>query len=251
MRWPAAALTLFFATVAIAQDDVLAVEQRQDLKARDALVPVLQRTKTDLHWLAITPKDLCRQLEVLSGDKVSFVCGKTAAAATPMDLDLKAVTPWSAMAAAQTASGLRFVYRSGVVFLVPKDEVKPLTLLMVYDLRSAVMPVKSFPGPRLGLDAGDNSAKMPAEEDSGTTVSGFTADGIETLIKAHVTPELWAGDTVSLHQANGLFFVRQTVAGHRELRQFVADLGLVSDPRAIEREPAPPAMKPLRRRPGR
>ena len=148
----------------------------------------------------------------------------------PLDLELKAATPWTVMAVVQQTTGLRFVWRSGVVFLVAKEEVRPLVTLVLYDLRALCAPLKSFPGPRLGLVPGGTEAEFPPEEDSGTTVSGFTAELIERLIKENVTPEAWATDTVSLTNQNGLFLVRHTPQGHREIARLLDQLGLVPLP---------------------
>ncbi|HZN37681.1 MAG TPA: hypothetical protein VFD82_02700 [Planctomycetota bacterium] len=219
------------ATPLCAQDDVLAVERAQDLRARDAASTLLRATRSDWNARAITPRDLCRLLTTASGDKVAFVAAaKGDAATTPFDLELKAATPLLVMAVTQLTTGLRFVWRSGVVFLVPKEEVRPLVLLVLYDLRAECAPLKSFPGPRLGLVPGGTEAVFPPEEDSGTTVSGFTAELIERLIKENVTPEAWATDSVSLTNHNGLFLVRQTPQGHREIARLLDQLGLVPLP---------------------
>ncbi|HEX6813636.1 MAG TPA: hypothetical protein VF384_18600 [Planctomycetota bacterium] len=233
MRFP---LLLAFCLAALplsAQDDVLAVERREDLRGRDAALTLLRTPRTDWHARAITPKDLCRLLTTATGDKVAFLfAAKGDAAKTPaFDLDLKSVTPLTTMAVVQHTTGLRFVWRSGVVFLVGKDEVRPLVHLVLYDLRAMCAPLKSFPGPKLGLDpAGGTEALFPPEEDSGTTVSGFTADLIERLIKENVTPEAWGTDTVSLTNQNGLFLVRQTPQGHREITRLLTQLGLLPLP---------------------
>ena len=214
-----------------AQDDVLAVERAQDLRGRDAASALLRSIRTDWRLREITPKDLCRLLTIATGDKVAFLAAAKGDAATvSLDLELKSATPLTVMAVVQHTTGLRFVWRSGVVFLVAKDEVRPLVLLVLYDLRAQCAPLKSFPGPRLGLVPGGTEAVFPPEEDSGTTVSGLTAELIERLIKENVTPEVWATDTVSLTNQNGLFLVRHTPQGHREIARLLDQLGLVPLP---------------------
>jgi hypothetical protein len=214
-----------------AQDDVLAVERAQDVRGRDAASALLRSVRTDWQLRAITPRDLCRLLTTATGDKVAFVASAKGDAATAaLDLDLKSATPLTAMAVVQHTTGLRFVWRSGVVFLLPKDEVRPLVLLVLYDLRAMCAKLKSFPGPRLGLVPGGTEAVFPPEEDSGTTVSGFTAELIERLIKENVTPEAWATDTVSLTNHDGLFLVRHTPQGHREIARLLDQLGLMPLP---------------------
>ena len=213
-----------------AQDDILMVERAQDVRGRDVASALLRSIHTDWQLRAITPKDLCRLLTSATGDKVAFLAAAKGDAATSLDLELKSATPLTVMAVVQHSTGLRFVWRSGVVFLVPKDEVHPLVMLVLYDLRALCAPLKSFPGPRLGLVPGGTEAVFPPEEDSGTTVSGFTAELIERLIKENVTPEAWATDTISLTNHNGLFLVRHTPQGHREIARLLDQLGLVPLP---------------------
>ncbi len=229
---------LLLAIVAVtslpAQDDVLAVERREDVRGRDASIALLRSIRVDWRMREITPKEFCRQLSAATGDKVTFLfAAKGEAAATPsFDLELRTATPLAAMAVVQHMTGLRFVWRSGVVFLVGKDEVRPSTYLRLYDLRPQCAPLKSFPGPKLGLLTPEGTdVVFPPEEDSGTTVSGFTAELVERLIKENVTPEAWATDAVSLMNQNGLLLVRHTPQGHREIAHLLDELGLVPLPR--------------------
>src|SRR5712671_918170 len=221
-------VSMFSPAMLSAQDDVLAVEKREDLLGRDRLARVLLSQRTDLQAEAMTPKDMCKLLTTLAGGKATFLfAAKGEAAATPaFDLELKSASLLTAMAAVQLRTGLRFVYRDGMVFLVGKDELRPLTYVLIYDLRAAVVPLKNFPGPRLGLDHPKQS------EGSGT----YTAESITTLIKENVTPELWAGDKVSLSDAHGLFVIRQTIDGHRRIRVLLDELGLMALPRVVVRE---------------
>lgn len=231
-----------------AQDDILAMEKREDQPARDQLVQLLKRTRTDFTTASMTPRDCCRLLTTLCGDKVNFLFMATGdAAATPaFELELKSASLWTVMAAVQRVTGLRFAYRDGVVCMLGKDQLQPLTYLQVYDLRGQVTPLRSFPGPRLGLLGAEEGDKVlyPPAEDSGTTVSGFTAESLEELIRAQVTPELWASDKVSLSNTRGLFVIRQTPAGHQQVRQLLVELGVMSRPRVAVRKPpmAPPCL---------
>ena len=207
------------------------VERAADVRGRDAASALLRSVRTDWQLRAITPKDLCRLLTTATNDKVAFLAAAKGDAATAsLDLEVKSATPLLVMAVVQHSTGLRFVWRSGVVFLVAKEEVHPLVLLVLYDLRAQCAPLKNFPGPRLGLVPGGTEAVFPPEEDSGTTVSGFTAELIERLIKEDVTPEAWGNEGVSLTNHNGLLLVRHTLQGHREIARLLDQLGLVPLP---------------------
>jgi hypothetical protein len=229
-----------------AQDDVLAVERREDLRAHEGAVRLLKSARATFHLEATTPRELCRLLATATGDKLSFTCPvKDEDAGAPIALDLKNASLWSAMAVAQMQTELRFVFRAGVVFLLPKDRIKPLTYLAIYDLRPQCAPLRNFPGPRLGLRGLEESEGPEEEAESTTTVSGFTADAIENLIKEQVTPEQWGSEGVSLTNDSGLFVVRHTLRGHRELRELLDALGLVPLPRTIQ-VPGPPPRRPRR-----
>ncbi|MGE3174565.1 MAG: hypothetical protein AB7O97_18180 [Planctomycetota bacterium] len=233
--------------------DVLAVERRQDLRGRDALARVLRAARSDWRFEDLAPRDVCRLFAARLGDKVNFMAPRPRAAAgdggaaTPTaSLDLRAQSLWTAMAVVELQTGLQFVYRSGVVFLVPGDEVKPLHYVRVYDLRPQTTPLRNFPGPELRLPDGENSGVLwPEEEEPTTTVSGFTAEGIEGLLREHVRPESW-DNGASLTNNNGLFVVRQTPDGHRQVEALLIELGLWERPRVLVRRPAPPARSPAR-----
>src|SRR5688500_15820302 len=150
----------------LAAQDVLAVEARADLKGRNEAALLLRAIRVDFRGKELTPADVCKRLALATGDRLAFAVAARggAAAVPPVDLELKNVTLWSVLAVVEQTTGLRFVYRSGVVFLVAKDEVKPLTFLVLYDLRPQCAPLKSFPGPKLGmLGSEGGEATFPPE----------------------------------------------------------------------------------------
>src|SRR5262245_33678974 len=219
-----------------AQDDVLAVEHRRDVRGRDAAVQLLRTGVADYRMEAAPLLDVCRHFAARTGDRLSFCVAvpKDLAGAT-VTLDLKKVSLWTAMAVVQESTGLRFAFRAGVVFLVPKDAVKPWSYVVVYDLRAQCARLRSFPGPDLRLPGSDDGPLFPPEEESEATVSGFTADGIEALLEDGVTPELWGTEVASLTNNGGLFVVRHTPAGHREIQALLVRLGLILPPRLLVR----------------
>lgn len=217
-------------------DDILPVEKRSDAAGRNRVAALLARTRLDFQVAEATPRELCRHLSALTGDRVNFLHPNRpdAAPVPPIDLQLRATNLLSVLAALQMVSGLQFVYRDGVVFLVPRADFKPMTFLQVVDLRGATAPLRSFPGPKLGLQGpgGESGVLFPPEEESGTTVSGFTAEGLERLIRENVTPEAW-GDVASLTSHGGLFTIRHTEAGHRAVRRLLDELGVLPVPRTL------------------
>jgi hypothetical protein len=229
---------------------VLPVEKAEDQRGRNQIAVLLARAKVNFIVQGMGPKELCRYLSSLAGDKVTFLFLDRSGTAKvdPIELELKSVNLLSVMSAVQMQTGLQFVYRDGLVLLSPKDQVNPAMTVRVYDLRGAVTPLHNFPGPKLGLRSPTEEAGplYPPEEESGNTVSGFTAEQIEELIKKHVTPELW-GDKATLSNQRGVFLVRTTLAGHRAIALLLDELGVLELPRTVI--PAvPPPLPPRRSR---
>ena len=230
-----------------AQDDVLTVERQGDLRAYAAAARLLKKTRMPLVAEEMSAKQLCRVLTAATGDELTFVCSnKVADAAPKLTVSLTSASLWSILSIAQVETGLSFVFRFGVVFVVPADEVKPLTHLRMYDLRGHFMPLKSFPGPELTLSlSGDERPLFPEEIVTDQTVSGFTAEGVESLLVENVRPESWAREGAGITNLDGLFLIRQTPQVHREIEAMLVRVGLVAPPRVVR---VVPARRPIRRR---
>lgn len=229
MRIVALLLASWFVVAhAMGQDDVLAVERRSDLRGHAELVKALHKHRVSLAASDLGARELCRFLTASLGGITTFHCrGSHDDAAPNLDLELRSVSLWSLMSIAQIETGLRFVYRFGVVFLVPADDVRPWTHLEIYDLRGMVARLRHFPGPELGLGI-DRSERplFPDPVETEQTVSGFTADGIEELLRTSVRPESWERKGARLVNQNGLFLIRQTPQVHDEIEILLARAGL-------------------------
>jgi hypothetical protein len=231
---------------------VLSVERPDDLRAHAAAVRLLKKTRMPLVAEEMTAKQLCRRLTAATGDELMFVCSsKVADAAPKLTVSLTSASLWSILAIAQVETGLRFVFRYGVVFVVPADGVVPLASLRMYDLRGHFMPLRSFPGPELTLSlSGDERPLFPDEIVTDQTISGFTAAGIEALLVENVRPESWARQGVSITNLDGLFLIRQSPQVHREIEAMLVRIGLVAPPRVVRVLPQshPLGRRPVRRR---
>lgn len=220
-----------------AQDDVLAVERRTDKRGHAICVQQLHKVRVSLVAEELTPKELCRYLSTATGNELSFHCSTADSEAAPaLSCNLRGTTLWSLMSIAQIETGLRFVYRFGVVFLVQPDAIKPLTELKIYDLRAATAPLTSFPGPDLGLGLSRGERPLfPEPVVTDQTISGFTADGVEQLLRESIRPDSWDLDGVTLSNNNGLFLIRQTPQAHDEIELLLVKLGVKSPSRAFVR----------------
>lgn len=231
------AVSLFVAPMTVAQDDVLAIERQKDTRGHRAAVGFLHQQRVTLAVEDLKPKALCRYLTTATGMKLDFHCATRDSDAAPaINFNLRGTSLWSLMSIAQIETGLRFVYRFGVVFLVKPTDIKPLTRLAIYDLRAECAPLTNFPGPELGLGlARDERPLFPEPTESGTTISGFTADGIEAMLRETVRPDSWDLESVTLSNQNGLFLIRQTPQGHRDIAATMVKMGLMSPSRRMLR----------------
>lgn len=214
--------------------EVLQTERRQDVRERNALASVLDKTKISLRLEDASPKDLAEQLNAFAGEKTMFLVRRKDGARDWESIDLKLEKrPFlQALSIVSRISKVRFVFRSGVVMIVHEDEIKPERYLRIYDLRMATRKIRSYRAPRLDLPIGEGNLEEPEEEDGGT-VSGFDADRFEEMIRASVLPRSW-DDGASITQSGGIFFVRQSEKGHRELAGLLRQFGV-----AVLRERAP------------
>ena len=234
-------------------DDYLIVERREDLAGRNLLVRDLGQIKVKILVENLDPRGLCRFLASATGDKVNFIAvnrGMDAEDLTPISLDIPSIALTNLMGVVQQVSDMRFVYMDGLVMLTHKDAVKPMLYMEMYDLRSATMPLRSSPGPRLTLRVpGEDDLFRPPEEESRTTTSGFTIEWLEDFLREHVTPDDWGVNGVSVADANGVLVIRHTLQGHRKVRDTLRRLGVLPGPTLLIRRPLrlPPPTRSRRR----
>lgn len=222
----------------IADEGVLVIERATDRAGRDRVAQLLRASPFRLQAEALPLGRLKRILTASTGDKVNFAV----VTATPTDelptvtIDLPPTTVWSGLSAIAATTGMRFVYRDGLVIIKPADEVREVRDLVVYNVRAAVAMIRDKPGPRLALRAPGEEEPF-LEEPEPKPISGFTIDRIEQLVTEHVDPDSWEVEGTTIRAWNGVLFIRQTPANHRRIRAFLATLGVM---------PAPVQVRPRR-----
>lgn len=238
------------AQVHTSRADVLLVERRQDAAERLGLARALDSVRVSLRLEDADPVALAKQLNAYAGGKTTFFVrskdGERNWESVTLTLEKRSFL--QALSIVTRVSKIRFVFRSGVVLLVHEDDVRPDYYLRIYDLRMATRKVRDFPAPRVGVPVGEGSEPEP-EETEGGSVSGFDADRFEEMIRSTILPKSW-DDGATLMQSGGIFFIRQSERGHRELASLLRQFG-VSVPvvRAVRRA-AKPARKPAGTRKG-
>ncbi|MHC4515460.1 MAG: hypothetical protein ACYTGW_08615 [Planctomycetota bacterium] len=235
-------LALFVPTTLAAQDgDLLVIERKADRAGRDLLLRKLKKVRVTLSFNEASAEEVAQYLSLAAGKGITFIVSSRTVRSSelpPLTLALKKLSLANAMAVISTQTELRYVYRSGVVFIKPKDEVKEFTYLQLYDVRAATMKMPNFRAPKLGLNLGEEGGNFEDEdEDSGTTTSGFDDDKLVDLIRTFVLPESWDSEQASISTMRGVLMVRQTESGHRKVRKLLVKLGAVPPIRYLVRRP--------------
>ncbi|MCA8956703.1 MAG: hypothetical protein KDC87_11570 [Planctomycetes bacterium] len=225
-----AAPILLSSASAAQSDDLLVVEAPGERGARNQLLARLANIRVTVHWNDASAKEVAQFLQSASGKSMNVVVSSRTVKPEAMPrvtMTLKNITVKNLMALVQDQTDLRFTYQSGVVFLKPKDEVKARTFLRMYDVRAAVMPVKNFkPRYKLGLRVNEEEAGVGVDDEEAKPLL-FDADRLVELVRGNAAKDSWDRPGVSIDSLNGILLVRQSVRGHREVRDLLVQLGAI------------------------
>jgi hypothetical protein len=228
------------ATLQAQDGDLLVIERKTDLRGRDLLLRRIKQVRITLSFHDASAEEIAQYLTVAAGKGITFIVFSRTLKPSELPkltLTLKGLSLANAMAVISTQTGLRYVYRSGVVFIRPKDEVKEFTYLQLYDVRAATMKMPNFRAPKLGLSLGEEGGNLEEPEESDTTVSGFDSEKLMDLVRTMVLPESWDSEGTSIAEMNGILMVRQTESGQRRVRELLVKLGAVPPIHYIVRRP--------------
>jgi len=224
---------LLATALAATPSDVLLVERKEDKRGRNAVYQRLRAVTTDFHVEDRSLTDVASWLTLMSGDGLNFLyLGPDRGTATEpkisLELDRKRLT--QIMGIISDVTDLVFVYRNGVVMIKAEEDVREETELKVYDLRAATAPLKSFVGPSIGAihPSGYEPDDPDEPEFESGTISGFTVDDIEQVVRDNVSLGNWDAEGVSLSAMGGLLIVRQTERGHAQVRSTLRAIGVRS-----------------------
>jgi len=240
------------ATLAAQDTDLLVVERKADRAGRDLLLRKLKKVRVTLSFNEASAEETAQYLSAAAGKGIAFIVSSRTVKSSELPkltLTLKGLSLANAMAVISTQTEVRYVYRSGVVFIKPKDEVKEFTYLQIYDVRAATMKMPNFRAPKLGLNLGEEGGNFEEPEESDTTTSGFDSDKLVDLIRTMVLPESWDSEQASITTMNGVLMVRQTESGQRKVRELLVKLGAVPAIRYRIRRPRYQPPLPRRRAP--
>jgi tetratricopeptide (TPR) repeat protein len=118
---------------------------------------------------------------------------------------------------------VKFVVRSGAVFVVTAEEADTESVTRQYEVRDIIRPVKDFPlgefnlVPSGGIEASD-------EELPETEATILTEDDLMTTITESIDPDSWDGEVHSLNVENGTLIVHHRPDVQAEVATMLEDL---------------------------
>ncbi len=231
-----AAVSLLATPTSAQNDDLLVVEKRKDLAARTRMVNQLRKICVTVNFEDATAREVASYIQFASGKSVNVIVSSKTMKPDDMPkttLALKSISLANLMSVIEQQTGLRFTFNSGMIFLKPKDEVKALAYLRMYDVRAAVFAATEFIPPKLGLRPPDSEGDFAATEGEPKPINGYDIDRLVELIRNNAVSETWDTEGVSLDALNGILLVRQTVKGHRAVREILVKMGAVPAKRRI------------------
>ncbi len=227
------ALSAFAGPLAAQADEIVLVERAADRAGRDRLLRSMSKLRVDLRGEDLPLEQVAKLFRAATNQKVNFaVMSKTVEAADrpKVTIDLRGHPMVPAIGVVSKLTDWKFVYRSGLVQIKPKDEVQELAVLRLYNVTAAVAPLRDRPGPKLSLRAPGEEEEVDEPEETDKTLSGFTIDKIQEFVQNQVDPDSWDRPGVTLSEWNGVLMIRQTERNHAKIAKLLVKLGVMSAP---------------------
>ena len=145
---------------------------------------------------------------------------------TSVTLQVRDVTAKSALKLILQPAGLGATLEGGAVVIRSRESLDRATTLRIYDVRSRLVKVRDFWGPRIGIDGGRPMCSIgcfPIFDEYSPT--GMTEELLVDLIRSHTGGSSWdQNPRAGLSLRNGLLTVTQSPRVHREIEDFLARL---------------------------
>jgi hypothetical protein len=123
------------------------------------------------------------------------------------------------------SKGLTVTYRDGALVVLPQEDLQDNLVAEMYDVRSQLMKLQDFPGPRMELVSskqGDTlkSGVFLLETEKDPPV---TPEFLFELVRENTGGRSWEKNA-SIELKNGILFVSQSPAVHRQIKDLLAKL---------------------------
>lgn len=209
-------------------ETVLLVERKQDRRDRTRVEARLRSIRVDFSGEDLPVREFARWLGVVTGEGIDFMVAADGGddELPTITLQLEKVRLDNLLRVVADVTGLGYVYRNGVVMIKPKEQIKEMTELRLYDVRAMVAPITDFPAPELlGLRPSGYEPPEREFESSERTLSGFGTEDLAELVRNNVSLGNWDSEGVSLTASNGILIIRQTERGHAQVSEVLRVLG--------------------------
>lgn len=144
-------------------------------------------------------------------------------------LKVKDLTVKSVLKLLLTSRGLTVTWRDGALVVLPKEDLQDSTRLQMIDVRSLMVKLQDFAGPKMELVG-------PNAKGTGGPIAGIFVidepkpppvdeDMMINLIKDNTAPGAWDNPKAAISMNNGVLVVNQTPAVLREIESLIRLLG--------------------------
>lgn len=144
-------------------------------------------------------------------------------------LKVKDLTVKSVLKLMLGSRGLTAAYRDGAIVILPKDDLQDSTVMRMFDVRSMMVKLQDFPGPKV---------ELAGKETKGPAIGGvfnleepkpppIEEDFLLQLIREHTGGQAaWDSNrNAGMQMSNGIITVSQTPSVLREIESLLGLLG--------------------------
>jgi len=124
--------------------------------------------------------------------------------------------------------GLTVAFRDGALVVLPQEDLQENVVLELYDVRSQLIRLQDFPGPRMELvspKSGGPSGLLTGIELIEPKDPVVPPDMLVELIKDNTGFRSWENKNAFIELRNGMLVVSQSPKVHREIKALLAKLG--------------------------
>lgn len=205
---------------------LMALALTQDVAREDALRK-LSTAKLTVDFDNVKLGDALDFLRDASGLNLVLLPSAAAKdAEQPVKLKAKELTLKSLLKLMLQGRGLTVTWRDGALAVVPAEELQDHVTMKLYDVRSHLLKIADFAGPRMELVSPTGALQGPLtgiilEEPKPIIEPDFLVE----LIRSNTGGRSWDGGKATIDLVDGRLVVSQTPAVHREIDALLRRVG--------------------------
>ncbi len=205
---------------------LLALALAQDVAREDALRK-LSTAKVTVDFDQVKLADALDFLRDASGLNLVLLPAAAAKdAEQPVKLKAKDLTLKSVLKLLLHGRGLTVTWRDGALAVVPVEDLQDSVSMKIYDVRSHLLKIADFAGPRMELVSPTGGVQGPVtgiilEEPKPIIEPDFLVE----LIRSNTGGRTWESGKATIDLVDGRLVVSQTPAVHREIDALLRRVG--------------------------